>query len=150
VAASTEILIGDSGGQHVLVRPLGRSHPGLFDYWDGNWIACELQVSAGGFRGNFRAALRSEEFHTFMEQLASLSQLLEGTATFSTMEGQIAFSLIGDDKGHVQVEGDAVDVVGTGNRLHFAFEIDQTYLPGIGRALEHLLAVFPVTGSVDG
>jgi hypothetical protein len=149
LADSTEILIGDSGGQHVLIRPLARSHPGLFDYWDGNWIVCDVEIAAGGFRGNFRADLRSEEFHAFLEEVAGLSRMLEGTATFSTLEGQIAFSLTGDGKGHVRVQGEAVDEPGTGNRLHFGFEIDQTYLPEISRALEYLLAAFPVTGTAD-
>lgn len=144
---STDILIGDSGGEHVLLRPLSRSHPGLFDYWDGNWIECEVEIATGGFRGRFRADLRSEEFQTFLEEIEGLSRTLEGAATFSTMEGQIAVSLTGDGKGHVRVQGEAVDTVGIGNRLHFGFETDQTRLPEISRSLQYLLAAFPVTGS---
>ncbi|MEP7305600.1 MAG: hypothetical protein ABJA98_08795 [Acidobacteriota bacterium] len=144
-----DILIGDADGQHVILRPLGRGHPGLFEDSDGNWITCELQISAGGFRGHFRADLRSEEFLAFLEELASLRKTLEGRATFSTIEGQIGFSLIGDEQGHVRVEGDAVDVAGTGNRLHFGFEIDQTYLPPLCRSLEAFLSAFPVTGTTE-
>ena len=144
-----DILIGDSDGQHVILRAIGRSHPGLFEYSDGNWITCELQISVGGFRGHFRADLRSEEFVTFLEELASLRNTLEGRATFSTIEGQIGFSLIGDERGHVRVEGEAVDIAGTGNRLHFGFEIDQTYLPPLCRSLEAFLGAFPVTGTTE-
>jgi hypothetical protein len=149
LGASTEILIGDGDAQHVLIRPLFRSHPGLFDYWDGNWIDCELQIVAGGFRGRFRADLRSEEFHTFLEEVEGLSRTVQGTASFSTMEGQIAFSLTDDGQGHVRVTGEAIDVAGIGNRLQFAFDIDQTHLPPICQSLEHLLAAFPVTGAAD-
>ena len=144
-----DILIGDSDGQHVMLLPLARSHSSLFEYSDGNWITCDLQISVGGFRGHFRADLRSEEFLAFLEELASLRNTLEGRATFSTIEGQIGFSLIGDERGHVRVEGDAVDIAGTGNRLHFGFEIDQTYLPPICRALESVLGAFPVTGTAE-
>lgn len=147
MVASTEILIGDSGADHVLIRPLFRSHPGLFDYWDGNWIDCELEIVAGGFRGSVRADLRSEEFHTFLQEVEGLSRAVQGTASFTTMEGQIALALTGDGKGQVRVTGEAIDVAGIGNRLQFGFDVDQTYLPQICRSLDHFLAAFPVTGA---
>lgn len=149
MAASTEILIGDPGGEHLLIRPLSRSHPGLFDYWDGNWIDCELQIVAGGFRGSFRADLRSDEFHAFLEEVERLNRTLQGAASFSTMEGQIAFSLAGGDTGHVRVAGEAIDTAGIGNRLQFGFDVDQACVKAIGRSLEDLLTAFPVTGSSD-
>jgi hypothetical protein len=149
LTASTEILIGDADGQRILIQPLGRRHSGLFDYSDANWIVCEIQISAGGFRGTFQADLRSEEFYGFLAEVETLRQTLESTAAFSTMEGQIGFSLTGDGNGRVQVSGEALDEPGLGNRLHFEFEIDQTYLPQISQALEHLLTAFPVTGTPD-
>jgi hypothetical protein len=42
-------------GEDVLIPPLLRRHPGFFDYWEGNWIDCELQIAAGYVRGGFRA-----------------------------------------------------------------------------------------------
>ena len=149
MTASTELVIGDENGQHVVVRALSRNHPDLFDYWDGNWVACELEIVTGGFRGAFRADLRSEEFRAFLEEAEGLSRTLDGAASFSTMEGQIAFSIAGDGKGHVRVHGEARDAPGSDNRLHFSFDIDQTYLPQICRSLEVLLAAFPVVGTTD-
>jgi hypothetical protein len=149
LGASTEILIGDSDAQHVLIRPLFRSQPGLFDERDGNGIDCELEIVAGCFRGGFRADLRSEEFQTFLEELEGLSRTLDGTASFATVEGQIALSLTGDGKGHVRVTGEAIDAAGVGNRLQFVFEIDQPSLPTICESLGHLLAAFPATGAPD-
>jgi len=149
MTASTEVLIGDADGQHVLIRILARNHPGLFDYWDGNWLACELHISAGGFRGAFRADLRSEEFQTFLDEAEALSRALDGVASFSTMEEQIAFTLTGDGRGHVRVEGKAFDAPGSDNHLHFIFDIDQTYLPEICRSLGVVLAAFPVVGTTD-
>lgn len=144
MAPSTDILIGDSGGQYVLVRPLARSQPGLFDSWDGNWIDCEVEIAAGGFRGGFRADLRSEEFQALLEGLEALQRALTGTATFTTMEGQLAFSLVGDAHGQVQVQGEGVDATAGGNRLQFGFELDQASLVEICRSLEYLLAAYPV------
>jgi hypothetical protein len=149
VAATTEVLIGDAGAQYVLIRPLSRSHPGLFDHWDGNWIDCELEIASGGFRGSFRADLRSEEFSAFLEQAQGLVHTLEGSASLTTMEGQIAVFLTGNGKGTIRVHGEAIDEAGGVNRLQFAFDIDQTYLGPICQSLEHLLAAFPLTGSAD-
>jgi hypothetical protein len=144
---STEVLIGDPDGQQVLIRVLSRNHPGLFDYWDANWVACELQISAGGFRAGFRADLRSEEFQRFLDEAEAVNRSLEGTATFSTMEQQIALTLSLDGRGHVLVDGEARDAPGSQNCLRFGFEIDQTYLREICRSLEVILRAFPVVGS---
>jgi hypothetical protein len=149
VSASTELLIGHENGEHVVVRALSRNHPDLFDGWDANWVACEVEIVAGGFRGAFRADLRSEEFRLFLDELDALSRTLEGTASFSTMEGQIAVSLAGDGKGHVRVQGEAADTPVGDNRLQFRFEIDQTHLPPMCRSLEVILAAFPVVGTAD-
>lgn len=149
MTASTEVVIGDENGQHVVIRAVSRNHPDLFDYWDGNWIACEVEIVTGGFQGAFRADLRSEEFRAFLEEAEGLSTTLDGAASFSTMEGQIAFSLAGDGKGLVRVQGEARDAPGSDNQLHFCFDIDQTYLPQICRSLEVLLAAFPVVGTTE-
>ncbi len=144
MAESTDILIGDPDGQHLLIRPLGRCHPGLFDSSDGNRIDCEVAVQVKGFRGNFRADLRSEEFQSFLEETQGLQRTFEGTAQFTTMEEQVALTLAGDGKGHVRVSGEARDEPGSGNRLQFEFALDQAVLPSICRSLEQLLAAFPV------
>ena len=149
MAPSTEILIGDAGANHVLIRPIRRSHPGLFDHVDGNWIDCELEIAAGGFRGHFRADMRAEEFAGFLTEVLALNRTLEGAAALTTMEGQLAVSLTGDGEGHIHVRGTAVDETGTGNRLEFRFEIDQTYLQPIAQSLEHVLAAFPVVAAPD-
>jgi hypothetical protein len=149
LAASTEILIGDSGAQHVLIRPLSRSHPGLFDDRDGNWIDCELQIVAGGFQGQFRVDLRSDEFHAFLEEVQGLVRTPQGTARFTTAEGQVALTLTGDGSGAVHVSGEAIDEAESGNRLQFAFDIDQEGLEALRQSLEDLLAAFPVTDASD-
>jgi hypothetical protein len=128
---------------------MARSNPGLFDAWDGNWIDCEVEIAAGGFRGTFRADMRSEEFQTFLEQLEGVGSAMEGVASLSGVEGQIAVSLTGDGPERVRLAGEALDVAGTGNRLQFAFDVDRACLPEISRSLEHLLSAFPVIGAPD-
>ena len=143
------IRLGSDATEFLAISILCRAHPACTDYWDGNWLACELHISAGGFRGAFRADLRSEEFQTFLDEAEALSRALDGVASFSTMEEQIAFTLTGDGRGHVRVEGKAFDAPGSDNHLHFIFDIDQTYLPEICRSLGVVLAAFPVVGTTD-
>ena len=146
---NTEVLVGDANGEHVLVRLLRRAHPQAHDYWDGNWIACEVSVRAGAFRATFTADLRAEEFQRFLGEVRLLQTSLEGVARFETMEEQLTLSLTRSIKGRVQVAGVARDVAGTGNELRFEFDIDQTYLPALSGGLERGLANFPVVGSPD-
>jgi len=128
---------------------LSRSSPGLFDYWDGNWIACEIEIAAGGFRGRFTADLRSEEFHAFMDQVSELARTIDGAATFTTMEGQLTLSLTAGGEGHVRVAGEALDLLGGENRLTFNFDVDPACLGEIARSLESLLTTFPVIGTPE-
>jgi hypothetical protein len=146
VTPTTEILIANPDGQHLLIRALSRSHAGLFDHGDGNWIDCEIEVHAGAFHGIFRADIRSEEFHGFLEQLEDVQRTAEGAASFSTMEGQLAFTVTGDASDVLRLNGEAIDTAGIGNRLQFAFDFDRRALPDVCQSLETLLTAFPVVG----
>jgi hypothetical protein len=109
---------------------------------------CEVDITAGGFRGRFNADLRSEEFHAFMGQILELERAVDGAATFTTMEGQLALSLSAGSNGRVRVAGEAVDTAG-GNRLTFGFDIDPGGLSEISRSLGYLLAAYPVLDAPD-
>ena len=149
MTASTELVIGDANARHLTIRAISRSHPTLFDYWDGNWIACEIEVQTSGFVGRFPADLRADELGAFLEEAEALRMTLDGSASFSTMEGQIAFSLATDGRGQIRVRGKASDAPGSDNRLEFGFDIDQTYLSEICSALRVLVTAFPVVGTTD-
>ena len=141
------ILIGTNGGDRVLIMPQHRSVPNAADYWDGNWVESEVRIAAGGFHGAFSASLRSEDFIGFRDDVRRLLESLVGVARFDTMEGQLQLALTGDGKGHVLVEGTALDQAGTGNTLKFTFEIDQTFLPEVLRSLDDVISRLPVVGS---
>ena len=149
MAPSTEIVIGDVGAQHVLIRAIARSSPGLFDDWDANGVLCEVELAAGGFRARFSADLRSEEFHAFMDQTLELERTVDGAATFATIEGQVALSLSAEGNGRIRVAGEALDSPGDGNRLTFHFDIDRAELSEISLAIGHLLAAYPVVEAPD-
>jgi hypothetical protein len=149
MAASTEILIGDANGQHILIRPLRRRHPDLFDAPDGNRIECELQLAVGAFRAGFTADLRSEEMLTFLDDVRGLMRTPDGTASLATMEGHLALYLTDDGNGQIRVSGEARDDAGSSNRLQFAFDVDRASLEPVVRSLESLLAAYPVLDGAD-
>jgi hypothetical protein len=130
----------------VLIRPVARRHPGLFDHRDANWIECECRIHAGAFRGDIRADLRSNELSAFLDDLRALGQSLDALAGLTPEEGRIALTLQRDDRGRVRAHGEAVD---GDNRLQFQFEIDPSSLPALCEALERALAVFPVVAAPE-
>lgn len=128
-----DVCIGSAASEHVGIIVHSADDP------DGyGWLDCEVEVVAGGFSGRFRASLRTADFASFRKQLQRLYRKLEGVASFTTLEEQLALSLTGDGKGHITVEGTAIDFAGTGNRLLFEFAIDQTYLPRVIAELQRV------------
>ena len=146
VAASTDILIGDASAQHVLIRPVSRTTPGLFDDRDDSAITCEVQIAIGGFRGQFTAQLRTDEFRSMLDEIEASGPSLENAANLDATSGQIDLSLIGDGAGHVLVAGYVADAEDDGNRLEFAFAMSEAVMPDLVRSLEQVLAAFPLHG----
>ena len=144
-----KILIGNESTNWVAVRVLARSHPGLQDYWDGNWVRSEVTLRAGAFSGRYVADLRTDEFARFRDELNVVFQPLIGRATFSSLEGWLGIELVGDGKGHFSGSCQAMDTPGTGNCLSFSLAIDQTEIPSILNNLDSILSQFPVIGSPD-
>lgn len=149
MAASTEILIGDADGQRVLIRPLSRSSPGLFDDGDGNWIECEVEIAAGAFSGRLGADIRPEEFRSFLEQLDAVRAASEGTASLAATDGHLAVAVTAAVDGGVRVSGEAFDRSEDGNQLQFAFDLEAGGLPEVARALQHVLLAFPVIATPE-
>jgi hypothetical protein len=146
LAASTELLIGDTDGSYVLIRPVSRRHPGLFDHRDANWIECDCLIAAAGFRGEVRADLRSDELQAFLDGVRVLQQSPGEVAALTPQEGRLALALQGDGRRGVRVNGEAVD---DDNRLQFTFDIEAGALDAIGDALQRILAVFPVIAAPE-
>jgi hypothetical protein len=143
---SPSLKIGRSNA-HVIVSPHCRERPDATDYADGNWVCAKVTIVAGAFRGELEAQLRAEDFVYFRDGLRPLYEKLAGRAKFDTMEEWISIDIQGDGKGHFHADCVAVDMPGTGNRLTFAIEFDQTDLPEILQALDAITQAFPVVGA---
>lgn len=143
------------GGQernYLLVEVVTRTRPQDYDFWDGNRLNARISVQAGAFAGTFHAALRCDDFAPFLDSLRQVYQSL-GTETptyiaeFTTMEDQLSIEVLGDAFGHITAQCVAMDDLGTGNRLEFDLEFDQTFLPEILSELEAIITAFPVRGN---
>lgn len=149
MAPTTDILIGDTDAQHVVIRPLSRRHPGLFDYAEASGIECEVEIAAGKFHGTLPVDVRSEEFQAFLDEVEGMIGTLEGAATLTTMEGQLSVALAIEGSDRMRVSGEASDALASSNRLRFSFEAERAQLPAIAQSLTYLLAAFPSTGTVE-
>lgn len=134
----TAFSIGESNHERLEVRVFGYERQPRGEYYDDNWLAVEVSLSAGGFRGNFQASFLTSELVGFHEQLAALYKTLVGEAKLVTMEAQLRLTLTGNGRGGIQLKGEAWDQPGIGNQLLFGLDLDQTHL---GKALEELHAV---------
>ena len=114
----------------------------LRDHGDG-WLYAIVTLSVGGFKGRYAANFGSWAFSDFAAQLDQLYQTVSGSAVFTSDEGQLELTLTCDIRGHIQVRGEAMDYVVTGNELIFQLDIDQTHLPAILSSLHQALKKYP-------
>jgi hypothetical protein len=136
----------EAHGDYLEVRPSRRLHASATDYWDGNWIGCTVEISAGKFRATYAADLRADEFASFRDNLAAVYENLSGTALFESMEEWIRIEASCDRKGHFTAACEVTDLPGMGARLRFNLSFDQTQIPKMIAALDAILSDFPVLG----
>jgi hypothetical protein len=145
-----EIRIGGEVAEFLSLAIHGRQRPESADYWDGNWLTCDVEVAAGAFRGAFGRTIRKEDLERFRHQLVRLYAELSGTAALEVLEGWIALDLVGDGRGHLEAKGQLCDDPVYGNSLEFRLKLDQTYLPALIRQLNEACRAYPVIGQETG
>lgn len=140
--------ISDSG-DFVRINLIKLALPDAEHDWDKNWLDASVVIKAGGFSGQFNTQLMTVDFENFKQELKSLYTKLDGTANFSTMEGNINIRMKGDGRGHIASECKLMDHPGTGNKLEVRIDIDQTYIPILIRQLDNIVQIFPITGELQ-
>ncbi len=125
-----------SAGDHLTIHVL--SPPQRTGNLYEDWVQVIVAIKAGGFNGHYDASFLTQDFPQLHSALERLYNDLTGSVTFQAMEGQLEFEIKGDGQGHFQIEGAAVDQLGSDNRLHFSFEFDQTFIPQMLRELSDI------------
>ncbi len=143
------LVVGAAGAQ-VKVKPLMRAHPESTDYWDGSWIDCLITASAGGFRAEYTASLRAEEFARFGHDLVRLHRELVGCGGLKSMEEWLTIEVTGNGRGQFNGHCRLRDRAGDGNTLLFEIDFDQTDIPSMLQRLREIEEDFPIVGNRAG
>jgi hypothetical protein len=122
-ARNFEIVIGNTGSDCVVLGPKSSSR-------------VEVSVDCDGWSGTTQAWFFKGDFSRFAQQIREIHRTLSGAAKLEPVEPNIALTLTGDGKGHVNVKGTAQRHFERKNRLTFEFSIDQTYLKAIADLLD--------------
>src|SRR5262245_11070086 len=93
--------LGGEDAEYLTLKVHGRNTPGSADYWDGNWLSCTAEVSAGAFRGALRGLLRNDDLAGFLLRLEQLHRRLDAEARLDTLDGWLDVRLAGDGRGHI-------------------------------------------------
>ncbi|WP_316736620.1 hypothetical protein [Pedobacter aquatilis] len=136
-------------GNFIRIDLIGFNHPNSELDWDKNWVKGFVKVRAGGFLGEFTADFMTTDFVSFKIELAKLYDKLNGIATFNTLESQVEIKIVGDGIGHLKAECEVMDNAGTGNKLEFEIDFDQTHIPKILNQLEKITDRFPKVGELN-
>jgi hypothetical protein len=135
-------------GNLIRIELIGLNYPTAELDWDRNWIRGFVKVKAGAFSGEFKADFMTVDFVDFKNELIKLYDKLSGIVIFKTLESQVEIKIVGDGIGHLKAECEVMDYAGTGNKLEFEINFDQTHIPKILNQLEKITNKFPKFGEL--
>lgn len=125
---TARIVIGQSTSDHVTIERVSAPN-------NEGWFHANVSVQSAVWTGKLRAEFMAGELRRFGLEIETLYKELDGSAELRPIENFLEMSFEGDGRGHINVSGTACDRLGSGTRLEFEFELDQTQLPSIARAL---------------
>lgn len=141
---TADVLIGRLDGDFIAFSVLSRVYPEAQDYWDGNWVATQVTVTAGGFAGAVCANLRVGEFRAFRLGLEAMASALGSTAAFESMEEWVSVDMTCTPNGRLDVKCTLADNPAMGNRLSCSIAgLDQSFLLTIIAQLSGVATQFP-------
>jgi len=141
--------LGPPDGNHLVLRPLRRSHPGAEGFWDGNWLKVAVEARGGAFAGRFEADLRADELAAFAAALGALRPGEPARVALESTEGWVSVRLALDDRGRLEGTVEVRDDPGLGAALRYPLAVELGQLPGLLAALQAILHAFPVVGSPE-
>ena len=137
-------VLGATQSEQVTVSVISYERPASGEFYEDNWLSCEVHIHAGAFKGKYSANFLTSELHGLHNDLERLYQDLKGSVAFEPMEGQLELKFSCNNLGHIHVSGIAMDQAGVGHALHFTLSFDQTDLAKSMNGLRELVHAFPV------
>lgn len=129
---------GPELGEHLAITAR-HAYPEALPAVDRGSLDVRVELAMGGFHADYLAWFEVDDLIAFRDGLRRLYDQLSGEAAFTTIEDQLRLRFRGDGRGHITVEGVALDQVSRGNRLEFRFMLDQTELPAAIQELDEIL-----------
>ena len=138
------IVLGSKLSDHIEISVLGYELQPSGEYYDDNWLSCQVRAKAGAFSGGFSTNFLTGELLGLYEGLQKLYRDLKGEISFDPLESQLVLTFQCDMLGHIHVCGFARDQAGTGNELSIDLSFDQTYLDTLLSSFAELMRAYPV------
>ena len=138
------VVIGAEEHERVELTVLGYERQATGEFYDDNWLSCEVRVQAGAFGGKYSASFLASELSQLHQSLECLYRNLKGSVRFESMESQLELQFTCDSLGHIAVLGTAMDQAGIGNKLSFSVSFDQTFLQRLVQELRQVVQAYPV------
>jgi len=116
------LLFGNEQSEHLAIR---------FTYpvpVEQSWLEGEVLIAVEAFQGSIRILFELADLLQFERELGKVYETLNGRADFKHRDGQLAFSVIGNGRGGVEISGCAYARPTWGNKLEFEISLDQTFL----------------------
>lgn len=133
-------------GENVLfkIEVEGRAYPEILNYWDINWLICNINIKIPGYIAEFSTYIRTDEFRSFYDEMKRMRDNLSGSAKLITMENGILIESKIDKLGHIEWQVETQYPEGTGATLNFDFVSNQSYLNEMLIELGEIIKDFPV------
>ena len=116
--------LGSAGGEHIEMNIILPSHA---DY-DEAWIKVPTILEIGAFGGSIAPMFEVSDFTRFLPELQRVYKTLSGQAILDSRERQLYFTVAGNGRGGLVVEGYAYSQATYGTKLQFEYALDQTFL----------------------
>jgi len=139
-----QIAFGGAKHERLEISVAGYERAASGDYHDDNWLRVNVSIAAGAFRGSFGATFQAADLLGLYTDLSQLHETLSGRVRFETLEDQLSLEFVGNGRGSIELQGEAQDQAGIGNKLIFAIGLDQTQLHQSVQSLRAAVAAFPV------
>ncbi len=126
---TAEVFISDAQSS-IRLKPTGPRDAVGYPTW--------VDIHAGPFTGTLQMVIYEEVYAHLSQQLKLLHEQLSGAAHMGNPHDDLYLTFTGNGLGTIKVDAEAIGHYTPLTKLIFAIEIDQTYLPGIIRAVDEL------------
>lgn len=133
-------------GQFINIQVIGYSLPHMDDYWDGNWLICEVRAEIPGFTVNFPTDLRTNELTSFYDELVHMYGKMSGSASLVGLETNVDIQVQMDKLGKLEWKARLAFPSGDGAAIEFNIQSEQSYLIKLIDELKNILKGFPIKG----